>query len=436
MSTLPKPTRPWSYYDAAVSVTAQAPDIGATNKRVLRLTWATARTNGLFALDYGCDSVTAGTKGDHVDRITADGNIVGATPGVAHSWWVDSVLGGTLGQICFDRDGTFEGSGSLFWSPSVGFTGGSTTARPTASDEREITHTSNILSTTQGDHVVEMLKCTATGQEGVRIAITNTGTAAGPVALFSLERPAGAPAAWTNPIIGRWMGGAGTFGNRGDWTADGWVSVIAGTTRVLTLLGLTPQVGTDLDGDVLLDGSRLTNATTLDVGYVDDFWWHDDAINALMGYSSPDGTHRHQAYDEVVWPHGGGDRGGGNTAGAKLRVIQQPAGGDTVSPVVTLVSPAAEGELANTFAPLVFDVTDLAPGLRTVTIHLLFDSSAVAGAMHTVYMRDSFQRGYSGTVTAIANGLRFSVNAPAGPVGWPGAFRIYAEPVDAAGNIT
>jgi len=432
VSTLPVPTRTWTTYDAAVSVPAQSPDIGATNKRLLRLMFSTARTNGLLTLDYGCNSVTAGTKGDLVDRITSDSNVVGANAGTAHSWWVDTVLAGPA-QICFDRNGTFEGSGSCWFSPSAGFTGGSTTNRPTATDETEISlGTGNVLSTTQGDHVVEMVKCTTPGQQAIRMSITNSNVAAGPVALISIERPAGSPAAHANPWLCRWNGGAGTFGNRSDYTSSGWKYYTGSAWKTVTLVGLTPQSGTDPDGDRLLDGGRFTESAGVgDVGYVDDWWWQDDAINALMGYSSPAGARRWQAYDEAVWPHGGGDRGGGNTAGAKLRVVQQPAvvTADTTPPVVTMITPV--GAQTNRQIDLHFTVTDVAPGLLTVPIYIRFGQQV---GEQVLFRRGLFRAPWVGTVTAITSGFDFVVKAP--PFGWPpGSVTIILDPVDSAGNM-
>jgi hypothetical protein len=312
MATLPRPTRNWTIAPNAVSFAALGTP-GATNQRVMRLLVVAGVTAGAWTVDYSCDALVAGVKGDLVNRWDADGDIVN------NSWMVVTLQGG-LGQILMHRDGATDGAGSVFWSETVGFTGGTTGARPTAADELEITHTANWLSTTNGNHAVHLWVSTEAGEQGVRIAVVNSGVAAGPVALVSLEMAATQLGAWTNPVIARWMAGAGAFGNRGDWTASGWQSRVSGTARLLTLDGLAPQVATDPDGDRLAEPSGVTNATIGDIGWADDFFTVDDGVTNLATFSDPDGTRGWVVFDEIVWPWDHvTDLGVANIAGAKLR---------------------------------------------------------------------------------------------------------------------
>ncbi len=87
---------------------------------------------------YSCDSVTAGTAGDGVNRLISASNIVWANNGSAHSW---IVIRFNAIAANFELLITFEGTSAngtlitIYVSQSAGFTGGTTTARPTATDE-------------------------------------------------------------------------------------------------------------------------------------------------------------------------------------------------------------------------------------------------------------------------------------------------------------
>lgn len=81
------------------------------------------------------DSSTAGI--DAVDRLTDYTKIV--TGGGAHSWIVlQQAQMNANTQILIDFGQALGSNGyiNLYWSPSVGFSGGSTSSRPTASDEQ------------------------------------------------------------------------------------------------------------------------------------------------------------------------------------------------------------------------------------------------------------------------------------------------------------
>lgn len=86
-----------------------------------------------WAVKGSCNSSAAGM--DNVDRWSTVSDIVHATG--AHSWIVlaQTGLGGTMPSICIDMVSATVGTGTIVVSPVAGFTGGTTTARPTATDE-------------------------------------------------------------------------------------------------------------------------------------------------------------------------------------------------------------------------------------------------------------------------------------------------------------
>ncbi len=92
---------------------------------------------------YSCDSVTAGTVGDGVNRWAAISNLVWNNEGSAHSWIVLLFADGSQLLLACQGSSASGSSLALYLSPAAGFTGGTTTARPTATDQIPI-----ILSTT------------------------------------------------------------------------------------------------------------------------------------------------------------------------------------------------------------------------------------------------------------------------------------------------
>jgi hypothetical protein len=105
---------------------------------------------GLWTMYASCDSVTAGTMNDGVDRIGADATkLVRNTAGNAHSWFV--LKSPLMSTPTFQPGANFYLIGDVaaagdqlminyYWSKSAP-TGGSTTARPTATDEMGFSNT-------------------------------------------------------------------------------------------------------------------------------------------------------------------------------------------------------------------------------------------------------------------------------------------------------
>lgn len=89
----------------------------------------TRHANSVWTCDYSCDSTTAGTAGDGVDRWTTFANVVGNTTGVAHSWIVLRNVNSGL-YLLIDYNST--GDTLRVEVSKVAFTGGTTTTSPTS----------------------------------------------------------------------------------------------------------------------------------------------------------------------------------------------------------------------------------------------------------------------------------------------------------------
>lgn len=379
MATLPVANRTWVVTPNVVNQGALGTN-PLTTKRVKRLVKDALKANG-WPIGYSCDSVAAGTVGDGIDRIDADADIVGAAPGNPHSWWLHLPPSGSgLGQILVDNDSTADSggaSGSMYWSPAAGFTGGSTTARPTATDEQEISSTTNLYATSNGDYNVHLWTCTDPGREAVRLAVICSATAAGPVALFSLEKASSAPAAWSPPVLAIWAGGASAFGDRTVWTGTGWQARVGVNNRQVLAIGDTAPIANDLDGDVLVVPAGLNQATDGRLGFADDFHFIRDTFTSYDTLSDTRGTLGWIALDEVVWPWDHVTVSGANAAGAKLLVNYT---NNADSRLISAV-PAVGAELGATF-----DIGRWTKIVLTITVPTGFSPHAtVLMAGHSIW---------------------------------------------------
>jgi len=103
-----------------------------------------------------------------------------------------------------------------------------------------------------------------------------------------------------------------------------------------------------------------------------------------------------------------------------------------IAPVIQNVSPAASTEI-EALTPVEFDVLDLDPGLRLVLITLKYENSGnTLLIFNGVNFVSPFSAGTS-SVSAITNGLHFSI-LPSG--GWAGNIEeLFVYAVDTAGNL-
>ena len=441
MSTLPRHTRAWT--SPGLLATASAGTGPLTNKQMTINFVVGLITHAGCVTDYSCDASVAGAKGDGVNRWPTTSQVIGAIPPAAHSWYVLTLPDG-LGQLCLDKDSDSDGGGgafgSLYWSRVVGFTGGTTTARPTASDEKEITSTSGLFSTSVGSggtYTYSFLRCATAGQHAVRFAVWSAAVSTeSPVAVMLIERPSDNPAAFAEDAVARYMGGLSLVEGFAIWNLTvGFRAQVNGTDRTLLAVHETPASALDLDGNRIVVPMRLNNTTVGPLGFLDDWFFVDDAATSFGTFSSSEAVGDWINLRNIVWPWPPRtDPGGGNTALAKALLNFLPAA-DTTAPAVTPVTPV--GVLPGTRAQaaqaaITFDVTDVTPGLALV----ILDIKQGGGRMEALYRADKggFVNGYTGSVTAIANGLRFVVAAPAG--GWVEPIRITPYPVDGDGNVT
>ena len=131
---LPTLVKTWQF---AVNQTVPAQTTQIETDKLLMLTIKDI-LKGFASAGWTCsgssDSVTGAM--DAVDRWVTTANLVKQFAGVAHSWIVLRQTGiATNFELCIDLNSSLTDRGSIIVSPAAGFTGGSNTNRPTATDE-------------------------------------------------------------------------------------------------------------------------------------------------------------------------------------------------------------------------------------------------------------------------------------------------------------
>ena len=174
-------------------------------QRILLLIKNTMKGFGTLPWAVVGSATTAASGMDAVDRWSAYTDLTWNTSGGTHSWIVLKQTGLSSNfQLLFDL---VSAGSNQYWkmnvyvSPSAGFTGGTTSARPTATDEVRIRDggTDNWMASFQGaapvtkTHIMQ-----STDGEITRWLVCKGGFV---VSHFSIEKAADAVAGWTYPIV-------------------------------------------------------------------------------------------------------------------------------------------------------------------------------------------------------------------------------------------
>lgn len=191
-----------------------------TNILTTNRTWILALVNALLSLtaNHNGVSLTCSGSGNSVagamdgsNRWLTIANLVWANGGVAHSWIVLRAPGWCSpagGQICISLENAAANGTSILIGISQGalYTGGSATARPTATDEVLIAPaaTANGGRSAGTDGVVFHIIQTDDGAN-LRVLICTNGEMSG---FLALETPVDAVTGWTTPNAAIFLGAA------------------------------------------------------------------------------------------------------------------------------------------------------------------------------------------------------------------------------------
>lgn len=172
---------------------AAAGSAAATTKAVFLAKKARLKALPAYPLTILGSSDSASAALDGVDRIVDASDVVNATSG-AHTWVVYSHPGTGM-QLCWDLNGDGAWKATIVASVA-GFTGGSITARPTATDEQILINNSYWVSGDNLQHVIQILH--STDGAATKLFICNGGDAKTFVVLGKALEPV---AGWSTPVF-------------------------------------------------------------------------------------------------------------------------------------------------------------------------------------------------------------------------------------------
>lgn len=279
---LPTPAKTWQFAHTTV------PALG-TGLQDLQRGMRVGIVNALLGMT-GAPSVSGSSDGttaalDATNRWTGDVALVWATSGTPHSWIV--LRFSTLYYLLIDLNSGSSASISAYLS-FAGFTGGSTTNRPTATDEAQIIGTGGspggwVNSGADAQRVWHVMM--PTDSSGVRV-LMYTGNVQESFWLFG--KAVNTVSGWTHPIYGvihfsSLLDGFGTYSNlfnAANVTAVGPTTPMSMfVTSEATSSGALGSVQTtvnDLDGGYVIATPGLYSTTVGSVGrhgQIEDLWW-------------------------------------------------------------------------------------------------------------------------------------------------------------------
>lgn len=199
MSTL---VRTWTTSLNNVATTAS---LNAQAQQIIRAMKDNYKAAG-WTVDYSCDSVTAGTPADGVDRWDSDTDLVWAAGGVAHSWMVlksPTNYPGTGKTIYLLIACSTGASSQHLVNVTIGsatFTSGSTTTDPTAPANNRAFTNKQFIRTPVVATKYHMMRNTV----GDVINVVSTDGVGYPLHVNGSWQTSGAESADTYPWIGAW----------------------------------------------------------------------------------------------------------------------------------------------------------------------------------------------------------------------------------------
>lgn len=316
MPSLPTKTKTWQYNvnqliapGAAILDTARLTMLAIVNSM---LGFATEP----WTVDYSCSSTVAGSAGDGINRWASVSNLVwGST---TRSWIVlkQSELAGA--ELCIDLSNATASSCTVAFSPGGLYTGGTTTARPTATDEVVLlSNTTWMPSTTNLGNVVHVQQ--STDGKATRVLICQLGMCG---TFFMMQEVADYSTGWTHPVVGTWTANnAAAAVDRTTYAVLNDLAALSardnGTNFALFMATkgfISAMVGeqlnavaNEIDGTWPLTDIDVESTTSLkrgQHGYLDDLWF--GSSNHLTGTAYPTGGTREFAqFGHLVTPWNG-----------------------------------------------------------------------------------------------------------------------------------
>lgn len=327
--TLPSLSKTWQFIpNYAVAATGTA--LG-TNRTILKAfkdfltttsNWvnnanASTTPSNMWTVRYSCDSVAAGTVGDGVDRWDSITDLIWANAASAHSWIVlrNTAIGSTAEILISCENAHVYGANlTVAMSASAGFTGGTTTTRPTATDEIVVLSNGAWGGVQASDASVKLHAMKSTDGECWRLFCCNGGQAntswlIGKAMAFNesawtnrMVMYAQGAAANTNTLTNALLNTAANFNGRG---ASSMTMYLAGMAYAGAQANANITSANDLSSAWPFMPQQLVSATASNRGmhgYICDTWYGSTAVSAGSTYPATGTQHQFVQFGVLIFP--------------------------------------------------------------------------------------------------------------------------------------
>lgn len=212
-----------------------------------------------WVVDYSCDGATAGSAGDGVDRWASNADVVVSTAlTTAHSWMVLKQTGAGAGNVQILLNASASSGGTLTYginlmtvvSWNAGFTGGTTTSRPTATDETVLIDSKGYpgLGGLENNNPRQCFLHAMQSTDGdcTRIVVMSESTA---IWLLCVETPALRSVSISNPVLAL----SAALVSYNAWPQAGWAAqslcTVANANVKMRISGTTYDMWCTMEGD-------------------------------------------------------------------------------------------------------------------------------------------------------------------------------------------
>jgi len=260
---------------------------------------------------------------DSVDRWTSAAVMEGAAGGSRHGWIVlRQTMIAVNYEICIDLAAASSSTLTVVVSPSAGFTGGSVTARPTATDEIVVCNNNTAWSNIAMQHVVHAMM--SSDGQCTRVSVQH-GFEAGAVVtsqctFFLADVPQDQVTGWTNPSVTCFRGTnldatdpsavlapstAQTVGRANNTSmALAWTEESNGST-VLSDKDSIGNIPNDIDTSYALFGIGIDSVTLGGRGRhcsLFDIWWRPIGIAINNNFPDVETTRKFISLGRIILP--------------------------------------------------------------------------------------------------------------------------------------
>lgn len=311
---MPLPTLDKSTYQFTVNQTLVASGTQTTDAQKL---WI-AIVNALLGFGSNPWTVVGSSNGigsfsmAGTNYWAAFGNLIWATAGTNHSWIVlkQSQIGASGGlQVCIDLNSNQAWNISIVTSAVAGFTGGSATARPTATDENVLFNVVNWGQTSSQSYAYHVWQ--STDGQVVNFCVFYAGTLQ---TSFHASVPKNPISGWTKPSV-VWAQASSVYQTGGLYstaTSKGTISgpvtfYLTGEAVNNTLIESTQNYADDNTGEWPFGPVGLFSPTSLNrgrKGQLFDLWWGTTIAANGDNYPS-DGSKQFVQFGHLIFPWNG-----------------------------------------------------------------------------------------------------------------------------------